>query len=41
MDLSFFIRYWGKSKNAKVKLHNLRWVIGSRIEDIFDVLRKD
>ena len=31
----------GRAKKANVELHDVRWVIGSRIEDTFDVLKKD
>ena len=31
----------GTAIKANVELHDVRWVIGSRIEDTFDVLRTD
>ncbi len=31
----------GRAKNANVELHDVRWVVGSKIEDTFDTLRKD
>ena len=31
----------GKANNANVELHDVRWVVGSKIEDTFDVLRRD
>ena len=37
----FLIVIGGRSKKANVELHDVRWVIGSRIEDTFDVLRRD
>ena len=31
----------GKANNANVELHDVRWVVGSKIEDTFNVLRRD
>ena len=31
----------GRAKLANVELHDVRWVIGSKIEDTFDALRND
>ena len=31
----------GRANKANVELHDVRWVIGSRIEDTYDVLRRD
>ena len=31
----------GRAKKANVELHDVRWVIGSKIEDTYDTLRKD
>ena len=31
----------GRTKKANIELHDVRWVVGSRIEDTFDALRKD
>ena len=31
----------GRAKKANIELHDVRWVIGSRIEDTYDVLRRD
>ncbi len=31
----------GKAKKANVELHDVRWVVGSKIEDTYDALRKD
>ena len=31
----------GRVKKANIELHDVRWVVGSRIEDTFDALRKD
>jgi len=30
----------GRLKKANVKLHDFRWVIGSKIEDTYDSLRR-
>ena len=31
----------GKAEKANVELHDVRWVIGSKIEDTYKVLRRD
>ena len=31
----------GKAKKANIELHDVRWVVGSKIEDTYDALRKD
>ena len=31
----------GKTKMANVELHDVRWVIGSKIEDTYDLLRRE
>ena len=31
----------GRAKKANIELHDVRWVIGSKIEDTYDVLRRD
>jgi len=37
----FLVVLGGRAQKANVELHDVRWVIGSRIEDTFDVLRRD
>ena len=37
----FLVVLGGRAKKANIELHDVRWVIGSRIEDTFDVLRRD
>ena len=37
----FLVVLGGRAKKANVELHDVRWVIGSRIEDTFPVLRRD
>ena len=37
----FLVVLGGKAKKANVELHDVRWVIGSKIEDTYEVLRKD
>ena len=37
----FLVVLGGRAKKANVELHDVRWVIGSRIEDTYDVLRRD
>ena len=29
----------GRAKNANIELHDVRWVVGSKIEDTYDTLR--
>ena len=31
----------GRANKANIELHDVRWVVGSKIEDTFDTLRKD
>ena len=31
----------GKAEKANIELHDVRWVVGSKIEDTYDTLRKD
>ena len=31
----------GRSPKANIELHDVRWVIGSKIEDTYDQLRND
>ena len=31
----------GRAEKANIELHDFRWVVGSKIEDTFDTLRKD
>ena len=31
----------GRAEKANIELHDVRWVVGSEIEDSFDTLRKD
>tara|TARA_S200000501_G_scaffold326694_1_gene325408 strand:+ start:413 stop:1015 length:603 start_codon:yes stop_codon:yes gene_type:complete len=37
----FLVVVGGKSPKANIELHDVRWVIGSKIEDTFDQLRDD
>ena len=37
----FLVVLGGRAQKANVELHDVRWVIGSKIEDTFDVLRRD
>ena len=37
----FLVVLGGRAKKANVELHDVRWVVGARIEDTFDVLRHD
>ncbi len=31
----------GRSEKANIELHDVRWVVGSKIQDTYDTLRKD
>ena len=31
----------GRAEKANIELHDVRWVVGSKIEDTFDTLRND
>ena len=31
----------GRAKKANIELHDVRWVVGSKIKDTYDTLRKD
>ena len=37
----FLVVLGGRSKKANIELHDVRWVVGSKIEDTYDTLRKD
>ena len=37
----FLVVVGGRSPKANIELHDVRWVIGSKIEDTFDQLRND
>ena len=37
----FLVVLGGRAKKAHVELHDVRWVVGARIEDTYDVLRRD
>ena len=37
----FLVFLGGRAKKANVELHDVRWVIGSKIEDTYDSLRRD
>ena len=37
----FLVVLGGRAGIANVELHDVRWVVGSRIEDTYDVLRRD
>ena len=37
----FLVFLGGRANKANIELHDVRWVVGSRIEDTFDVLKKD
>ena len=40
-NLHFFVVVGGRSPKANIELHDVRWVIDSKIEDTFDQLRND
>ena len=37
----YLIVLGGRAKKANVELHDVRWVVGSKIEETYDTLRKD
>ena len=37
----FLVVLGGRARKANVELHDVRWVIGSKIEDTYDSLRRD
>ena len=37
----FLVVLGGKATKANIELHDVRWVVGSKIEDTYDTLRKD
>ena len=37
----YLIVLGGRAKNANVDLNDVRWVVGSKIEDTYDILRND
>ena len=37
----FLVVLGGRAKKANVELHDVRWVVGSKIEDTYDALRRD
>ena len=37
----FLVVLGGKAKKANVELHDVRWVVGSRIEDTYEILKRD
>jgi len=37
----YYIVLGGRAKKANIELHDVRWVVGSKIEDTYDTLRKD
>jgi len=37
----FLVVLGGKAKKANVELHDVRWVVGSKIEDTYEILKRD
>jgi len=37
----FLVVLGGRAMKANIELHDVRWVVGSKIEDTYDTLRKD
>ena len=37
----FLVVLGGRAKKANVELHDVRWVIGSKIQDTYDLLKRD
>ena len=40
-NILFLVVLGGRAKKANIELHDVRWVVGSKIEDTYDTLRKD
>ena len=37
----FLVVLGGRAKKSNIELHDVRWVVGSKIEDTYDTLRRD
>ena len=37
----YLVLLGGKAKKANIEVHDVRWVVGSKIEDTYDTLRKN
>ena len=37
----YLIVLGGRTNKSNVELHDVRWVVGSKVEDTFDILRRD
>jgi len=37
----YLVLLGGRAKKANIELHDVRWVVGSKIEDTYDILRND
>ena len=37
----FLVVLGGRAKLANVELHDVRWVVGSKIEDTYNLLRRE
>ena len=37
----FLVVLGGRAHKANVELHDVRWVVGSKIEETYDILRSD
>ena len=37
----YLIVLGGRAQKANIELHDVRWIVGSKIEDTYDTLRKD
>ena len=37
----YLVLLGGKAEKANIEVHDVRWVVGSKIEDTFDTLRKN
>ena len=41
VNFLYLVLLGGRAEKANIELHDVRWVVGSKIEDTFDTLRKD
>ena len=41
VNFLYLVVLGGRAEKANIELHDVRWVVGSKIEDTYDTLRKD
>ena len=40
-NILYLVVLGGRAEKANIELHDVRWVVGSRIQDTYDMLRRD